>query len=527
MKESLDQLGGYLIAIKRYRWQMLITAAMICLLGWVGVLLMPDRYEATSKLLLTNKSMMGPLLKGLAAESELTKEMASLMRKTLLSRPNLERVIAETDLDLSVNSPGEREELVRKLGQKIYIKGGGRSKIYTISYIDTDPVLVKDVVQALTNIFIENSVGATRKDSYAAQQFLTTQIKEYESKLEQAETKLKIFKNKNVGLMPTEGGNYFSQLNQKLNELQVVELEYQESIKRRNAIRDQLGRSQVAARPQARGPQSSDVIVKEIEKLQSKLEDLTSQYTDNYPEVVSTRERLQGLLEQQSEYPVTEMGSSADVGFDWRRSLASRDDLRLELGKTEGEVAALRVRVKAFSKQVKDMRARVDIMPKVEADLAQLNRDYLIIKKTYEGLVQRREAAMLSDQAEASSNDLQFQVIEPPVEPTLPTAPDRGKLFTLVLLAGIGVGGVLAIALAQINQSITNINELRKATTLSILGSVSRLPSTGQDNSARRRVAMLGFAWSILFLLYGGLIIAEARHQDVVQLMTKLIGGVA
>ncbi len=524
MKESLEQLRGYLVAIKRYRWPMLATAAMICLLGWTGVLLMADRYEATSKLLLTNKSMMGPLLKGLAAESQLTKEMASLMRKTLLSRPNLERVIAETDLDLDVKSAEEREALVRELGQKIYVKGDGRSKIYTISYVGNDPQLVKDVVQVLTNIFIENSVGATRKDSYAAQEFLTTQIKEYEAKLEQAETKLKDFKSKNVGLMPTEGGNYFSQLNQKLNELQVVELEYQEAVKRRNAIRDQLGHLQVN-RPRAQKRQSTDVLAKEIEKLQSKLEDLTSRYTDSYPEVVSLRERLQSLLRQQSANPVVVTDDAGNMEFDWRRSMASRDDLRLELGKTEGEVAALRVRVKAFSKQVKDLRERVDIMPKVEADLAQLNRDYTIIKKTYEGLVQRREAAMLSDQAEASSNDLQFQVIEPPVVPTLPTAPDRGKLITLVLIAGIGLGAVLAIALAQINMSISSIDELRKATTLSILGSISRLPSLKQDSEARRRIALLGFSWSLLFLLYGGLIVAEIKHQNLVYYITKLIGG--
>ena len=51
------------------------------------------------------------------------------------------------------------------------------------------------------------------------------------------------------------------------------------------------------------------------------------------------------------------------------------------------------------------------------------------------------------------------------------------------------------------------------------------MPSLKQDSEARRRVALLGFSWSLLFLLYGGLIVAEIKHQNLVYYVTKLIGG--
>jgi len=197
----------------------LIASSLICLLGWTGVFLIPDKYEASSKLLMSNESMMGPLLKGLAAESNLTREMASLMRRTLLSRPNLERVIDDTDLNLTVSTLNDREELIRDLGDVIKVTGDDRSKIYSISMRDEDPELVTDIVQKLTDIFIEHSIGATRKDTGITRDFLDREIADYEDKLRQAEDRLKNFKRENIGLMPAEGESYFSQIQVKMSSL--------------------------------------------------------------------------------------------------------------------------------------------------------------------------------------------------------------------------------------------------------------------------------------------------------------------
>jgi len=525
MKESLDQLSGYLSAIYRHRWPMFFATLVTCLLGWTGVFLLPDKYEATSKLLMSNESMMGPLLKGLAAESNLTREMASLMRRTLLSRPNLERVIDRTDLHLMLDSRHHKEELIRDLGAKIQVKGDERSKVYSISYIDEDPRLVTDVVKQLTNIFIEHSIGATRKDTSVTREFLDREIATYEAKLREAEERLKEFKKKNIGLMPSEGQTYFSQLNDKMSKLELARLELAEARKRQAAIESQLAKIPPIV------PQQSDEIVdealgQEIAQLRSQLENLRSQYTDEYPGIVEAEQRLNALLAQQQRSRQALLGSPTTTPEAATVIIESRQNLLLELSKAKGDVGALTVRVNGLKKQVDTLKKNVNVMPKVEAQLAQLDRDYDIIKETYEGLVQRREATSLSDQAETSASDFQFQVIEAPVLPTLPVSPDRFKLVVAVLLIGIGVGALVAVIISQAKQYVSNASQLKKVVRFPVYGAVTEIITNQQRTRRRLELAVLGASWALLLAIFSGLLYLTINNMNLVDMFSKS-GGMA
>lgn len=521
MKESLDQLAGYLSAIYKHRWPMLLTTALVCLLGWTGVFLMADKYQATSKLLMSNESMMGPLLKGLAAESNLTREMASLMRRTLLSRPNLERVIDSTDLHLSISSKQEREELIRDLGDLVLVTGDERSKVYSISMIEENPELVTDIVQKLTDIFIEHSIGATRKDTSVTKEFLDREIESYENKLRDAEDRLESFKRGNIGLMPSEGQTYFSKLQEKMGHLELAKLELAEARKRMGSIQIELTNVPEIV-PQQILQITDNSLNEEITELQSELEDLKSRYTDEYPVIISAQQRLNSLVKQR----VDRFRTSKSVGMGTSPEAAasiieSRQNLHLELSRERGEVGALSVRVNGLKKQVDTMRKNVDVMPRVEAQLAQLDRDYGVIKQTYEGLVQRREATALSNQAETSASDFQFQVIESPVTPTLPVAPDRFKLVMAVFIMALGAGTMVAIILSQIKEYVSSVSSLKGIVKFPVYGAVTNIVSNKQRAHQRRQLALLGVFWSMLLVLFAGLMYATYSNINLVEMIAR------
>ena len=514
MNQNVDLLVNYLNAFKRFPWHASIAALVLSLLGWVFVALMPNQYEATSRLHLSNESMMGPLLKGLAAESNLTREMASLMRRTLISRPNLEKVIQSTDIGLRAKTPEEKEGLLRGLGRKVLVDGDAKSKIYKIRYIDENPQIVRDVVQALTNIFIEDSLGATRKDAFVAQRFLNKEIGGYEAKLEKAENKLKEFKQKNVGLMPDSGDNYFSKLSQTASGLQTAQLELKEAEKRLGALRTQSVKEKKQRIARLHDASTS----KEISDIKVKLDKLKSQYTDKHPDIAFYAQRLTELEKDRRKE-----GTYNVFPGEMPVTLESRN-MDMVLGQAEGEVAALKVRVATFRQQLADMRDRIDIMPGVEAELAQLNRDYGVIKKTYEGLVQRREAALLSDQAEMSADNLQFRVIEYPVVPVLPVGPNRLKWITLVLLGGVGAGLAFSIIMAQLRPVVSTTKELKHLTGLPVLGSVSMVWTARQKSSRKAKRAIIGATWVFLLLVYTGLIIMQSQNINMLELFKGFTG---
>ncbi len=73
-------------------------------LGWVGVYLVPNQFESSARLYVDADAILTPLLRGLAADSAPTTQL-EILQRTLLSRPNLEKLISKTDLDLTINSP--------------------------------------------------------------------------------------------------------------------------------------------------------------------------------------------------------------------------------------------------------------------------------------------------------------------------------------------------------------------------------------------------------------------------------------
>jgi polysaccharide chain length determinant protein (PEP-CTERM system associated) len=238
MNDMFVQVVAYLVSIWRRRWYVVAIGWLFCGAGWTMVASMPDKYESSARIYVDMDTMLGPLMKGLAVEMNLFQQI-DIMQKTLLSRPNLEKVVLMTDLDLSIKSDAQKESLLDALGRKIDVKQQGRN-LFTVSYEDTDPNLTKRVVQAVLQIFVEGNLGASRKDMDATRRFLDGQLKEYERELEEAETRLANFKRKNLGLLPGEG-NYYDNLQRIRVELQKTEAAISESVTVRDELKAQLG----------------------------------------------------------------------------------------------------------------------------------------------------------------------------------------------------------------------------------------------------------------------------------------------
>ena len=114
MQEFIALLFGYLRGIWRYRWYIVVAAWIISLVGWVWVARMPDQFEASARVFVNTDSVLKPLLRGLTAQTN-DQRRVYLMEKTLLSRPNIEKVIRMVDLDLRAEDQSMMDELVESV----------------------------------------------------------------------------------------------------------------------------------------------------------------------------------------------------------------------------------------------------------------------------------------------------------------------------------------------------------------------------------------------------------------------------
>ncbi|RRR00869.1 chain length-determining protein, partial [Enterococcus faecalis] len=140
--------------IWKYRWLAIGSMWIVAVLGWVVVLRLPNDYQSSARMFVDTQSILKPLMASMTTMPNVQQQV-SIMSRTLLSRPNLERVLRMVDLDVDATTPRQRERQIDELAMRLKISGTSTNDIYSITYGGDNPKQVHDVVQALLTIFLE------------------------------------------------------------------------------------------------------------------------------------------------------------------------------------------------------------------------------------------------------------------------------------------------------------------------------------------------------------------------------------
>ena len=514
MQEFLQQVSITLRGIWKFRWLGLIVAWITAILGVAAVWRIPDRYEAAARIYVDTDSILKPLMAGLAVQPNVDQQIGMLSR-TLISRPNIEKLIRMADLDLKSQSKAEQEELVERLLKTIEIRSGAGMNLYAMAYRDREPERAKRVVQAMVSIFVESGLGASRKDTDSAKTFLTEQIKSFESKLEAAETRLKEFRLRNLAMQAGDGKDSTARLAEMYQALDAARLQLKEAENARDAARQQLARERQVTAPGATPaaqelafPVATPELDGRIDAQKRQLDSLLQRYTDLHPDVLSTK-RLLKDLEDQRRKEVVELRKAAMAaaaaataqgsGSPGPNASLAAQELGRSLAAAEVQVAGLKARVGEFTSRYNAAREAMKTAPQLEAESSQLNRDYAITKKNYDDLVARRQSAVMSGELDVASGMAEFRLIDPPRVSPQPVSPNRVALYLLVLAASLGLGVVFALAASQLRPTFSDADELRLKTGMPLLGVVTLL--TTDDDRKRQRMGLFRY-----FAASGGLI---------------------
>jgi polysaccharide chain length determinant protein (PEP-CTERM system associated) len=512
MDEILRKITEALHGIWLRRWIGLAVAWLAALTGGAYVFQTPDKYEASARIYVDTQSMLKPLMAGLAIQPNVEQEVAILSR-TLISRPNMEKLVRMTDMDLQAKTTEDRERIIDGLMRTLQIKSVGRDNLYTIGFLHPKPEQAKRVVQSLLSIFVESGLAGKRNDSEQAARFLEEQIKAYEQRLAEAENRLKEFKLRNLDIAGSGGKDYFGSMSALAEQRRQAQLELREAERSRDALKRELASEDPvflqapSSQPEVAPEIATPEIDARLDVLTKGLDELLRRYTDEHPDVVGTRRIIKDLeaqrraeqerLKQELERRRQTMPSAGPQGD--RNPVYQQ--LKVALVEAEAQVAALRIRVADFDQRHARLLHQARMVPEVEAELAQLNRDYGIQKQNYESLVGRREAALMSGEVESATGIADFRIIDPPRVSPNPVAPNRQVLLPLVFLASFCAGIAASFLFSQVKPTFHDNRKLREIAQRPVLGAVSLIPNKAM--LARRRRSALYFFGS-----FGGLLTA-------------------
>jgi polysaccharide chain length determinant protein (PEP-CTERM system associated) len=518
MTDVISQLYAYATAMWLRRWQALTVAWLLCVAGWILVAFLPDKYESSARIYADTKGMLQPLLKGLAVENDIDRDI-EIMQRTLMSRPNLEKLARMTDLDLTVKTASDMEDLVERLANQIGIRPQGKN-LFSVTYQDTRPEMAKRVVQSLLTIFVESNLGQSRKDMDSARRFIDEQIEIYQQQLEIAEAKLAKFKQDNLGLLPGQGG-YYDRLDKARAELALAQGEYAEAETRRQELRRQLDSvprtlATSVATTEGTGPPLDDEF--RVIELQNQIDELLVRYTERHPDVVAARRRLEEIRKEMEAQAAaapgraagaTEPSGDAQPAVESTASNPVYEQIKLQLVQEEANFATLRSRVARHQAKVAELQRLAQSVPTVEADLTKLTRDYRIFKQNYEELLARRESAKISQDREVQGEKVQFRIVDPPQVPATPSGPNRSMFLSAVLVVSIAAAAGLAWLLASMDDTFASVLRLKQAFRVPVLGTVSPVYSSGRRGAHAVELSCFAMVCLALVAVYGGLLLAE------------------
>jgi len=179
-----------------------------------------------------------------------------------------------------------------------------------------------------------------------------------------------------------------------------------------------------------------------------------------------------------------------------------RQQIRLALAQAEAEVASLRVRAGDMQARLAQLRASATRVPQIEAEMAQLNRDYEVVKGAYQTMISRREKAALSEDVDAT-RAAQFQVIDPPRTAPQPVFPNRAALTQAVVVLALAAGIAATFFAAQLMPTFSNARLLGDMSGRKVLGSVSMVLSAETRRRARTEKVRFVSAFGSLVVAAG------------------------
>lgn len=523
MHYMVEQFLDYARATWQRRFVGLTVAWIAAFATIVAIVLTPDKYEASARLYVDTQSVLKPLMSGLAVQPNIEQQVGMLGR-TLLSRPNMEKLVRMADLDLEAKTPQQRDAVIDGLIAEIKVEGNPRDNLYSIKYRNSQPATAKKVVDSLFSIFMESGLGNKRRDTERAQQFIDTQIREYEGRLQEAERRLKEFKLNNLTAIGT-GSDAVTTMVAMEDQISRTRMDLRAAEQSRDALQRELAGEEPVflpdpnwSSPSTNGEAMSTELDQRIDALKRNLDELLRRYTEQHPDVTGTRRILAELEAQRQERLDALKKAIAADKSDGAKSVPGVErnpvyqQLKLSLAEAEANVAALRGRLSELEERYNQVRTTARMRPELEEQLVQLNRDYQVQKAQYDSLLERRESVSMTSELEQTASIADFRIIDPPRVSPKPVAPNRLLLLPAALVVSLGAGIFSAFAYGQVFPTFYTARGLRRITQRPVLGAVTLQETAESKRKQRVRfvaftsalaglVGLFGSAWVVMLFM--------------------------
>ncbi len=505
-RPDLERLAGI---VRRRHFHFLIPLFVAWLVVWGASWVVKPRFKSSTLILVEQPSMPANYVVPNISD-DLQTRLQSITTQ-ILSRTRLLLIIDRLHLYGGAQSSATADEKVNLMRKDIdveLVRDPQKQDVsaFRISYSAHDPHIAQTVTGELTELFINENSKVRQQESEATTSFLEQQLEEARASLADQEAKVRQFENEHEGALPEQEASnlqILSGLNQQLqNEQDALNTAKQQKVYLQ-ALLEQQRASEIRIRPAGSGASGPDLatIDDQLEKLRTQLADLSSRYTDSYPDVQSLKKRIADTEATRTNLLAAQRARSkepalADGALDPTLS-GPAQQTQGSLKANELEIANREKSVQNLEGRINEYQGRLNAEPGAQQELADLNRGYDQSKANYDDLLKKKDESEMATSMEQLQQGERFTILDPPSFPAKPDFPNRLKFCGIGLGVGVALGLIIAGIFEFMDDRLYSEQEIKSILPMPVISEVPEVASPLDESMAKKQMA-LGWASSLL-----------------------------
>jgi polysaccharide chain length determinant protein (PEP-CTERM system associated) len=494
-------MDDYLAMLRRRLRVILIPALFAPLAGFLVSYVLPPKYTSQSTVLVEGQKVPDSYVQPVIT-SDFAQRVQTLSQE-VLSPSRLRPMLAT----LNFVKPGEEGKLISDIQQNMSVQpvitsmsaaaassptaktkkpSAGNEPLpgFTVNYTDSDAARAQKICNAMTSLIVDENLRSRSEVAQSTTDFLSRQLAEAKTTVDEQDSKLADFKKKYMGQLPTDVDNNMRML-MSLNTQLDATTQTLGRAQQDKAYTESMLAQQLATWKSSQSSSNPQNLEQQLTQLQGQLLQLQARYTPDHPDVIKTKADISGIEKKLKE--INAAAASASPTDSGDKASASEPpeirQLRLQIHQYQGVIEQATLDQKRLQSQIGVYQSRTAMSPSIEEEYKVLTRDNDNAQAFYKELLAKKSSAALGTSMENQQQGEQMRIVATAGMPDSPSFPNRPLLAAAGLGVGLALGALIAVILEFSDKSIRTEKDAAAIMDLPLLISVPWL-GEDEDNAA-------------------------------------------
>ena len=505
----------YLDIARRRHLHFLIPVFLGWLTVWGMSWVLPTKYKSSTLILVEQPTMPENYVAPNVNEN-LQARLQSITQQ-ILSRTRLLIIIDKLNLYREAPPKVTRDDKVEMMRKDISIdtvRNTQNNEItsFRINYSAHDPRIAQQVTSELTGLFINENLKVRQAQSEDTTKFIEKQLEEARASLSEQEAKVRLFQGAHVGALPSQQASNLQILSGLQGQLQGEQDALNAAKQQRvyyESLIEQYRNMRSTSRTIDGVPTGLPAIEQELTRLRAQLVDLSSRYTDRYPDVLKLKQQIaktERLREEIISAPKADPKQAGDGSGEAANQSAPALQIQSQLRANQVEIANREHAIAGLQGRISEYQARLNEEPGTEQQLAELTRGYEQSKANYDELLKKKNQSVMATSMEQMQQGERFTMLDPPSLPMKPDFPNRLKFCGIGLALGLALGLVVVTGFEFLDDRLHAEKDIKAIVPIAVISEIPEITNSLDEEKDRRRVV---FGWAMAALVVASILVGS------------------